>query len=184
MVIIQYKIDYLCSIQIISIVDKFIHMANVVVLHKIAISIVSDIINHIDYKDIFSLQLFFYNMNTETIRELIQFATETDNDPKKSINNYLHKTHFQLVADCMLLYYYYTFENKNILLNISDGEPVYENSKTFLEEKEYWLQISNDNEIAYSAQREYQDIIDIHEITLRNTIRPRLFSRDTIVNYK
>jgi hypothetical protein len=87
-------------------------MSNIIISHRVAMTIASDIFHNNSKKDLFALQLFFYYMNTETLKELIQWFDRENNIPYQP--DISCKIHFQFVAECMLRYYYNRFEKKHI----------------------------------------------------------------------
>jgi len=80
------------------------------------------------------LQFYFQSMSPTNMRELLNW---TDNPEKWKPKVYPEdRTHFRLVAECMLRYYYYPFEPAD--------EDCPEPSADFFERKEYWSKISID----------------------------------------
>jgi hypothetical protein len=101
------------------------------------------------------LQMYFQEISPEEIRDLLNW---TDDDTIWKPKTYPEdRSHFRLLAECMLRYYYYAFEPKE------EDEENEECQMTpeFLERKEYWSAISIDG-----------------------CIRPRLFSRDVLKKKK
>jgi hypothetical protein len=95
------------------------------------------------------LQMYFQSLGVDEIRALLNW---TDDEALWKPKTYPDdRSHFRLVAECMLRYYYYFYEPKE---NDENEEP----DPGFFDQKEYWSKISVDGYVG----------------------RPRLFSRDVV----
>ena len=80
------------------------------------------------------LQMYFQSVPHETIRTLLNWTDDpTSWKPKVYPED---RTHFRLVAECMLRYYYYRFEPKE------EDEDFETFDEEFFGKKEYWSRIS------------------------------------------
>ena len=118
----------------------------------------------------FALQMYFHYMNNDDIRSLIALFPEFTEYPADA-------THFRLVAECMLKYYYDRFQGTSgMVWEDADGNLELDAADEFPKEREYWRKISEDTSPPEYPYIEYEDPEEISVFK----IRPRFFSRDTI----
>jgi len=134
----------------------------------------------------FELQMLFHYMNDDELRELMNWTDDEITWKPKVYST--DRSHFRIVADAMLRYYYYRFSSAKdgVEWEDADGEPDFEEDPTFIKERDYWSRISIDNSAPIYPYAEYEDPDELAEyraFKLKNELthrRPRFFSRDTI----
>lgn len=132
----------------------------------------------------FSLQMLFHYMDDEELRELMNWTHDESAWKPKVYSE--DRTHFHIVADAMLRYYYYCFSSSvdGVEWENADGEPDFEEDPDFIKERDYWSNISIDNSAPTYPYLEYEDHEELaaYEIFKRDSRQriPRIFSRDTI----
>jgi hypothetical protein len=98
-------------------------------INQIAISLAH---NSLQENNSMPLQMYFQSLGIDEIRALLNWThDETLWKPKTYPDD---RSHFRLVAECMLRYYYYLYEPKED----DDG------NEDFFEQKDYWSKISVD----------------------------------------
>jgi len=133
-----------------------------------------DFAGHIFYRelDIRPLVLYFRLMSNEDIRALLGWSNNMmDWIPREYP---LHYSHYQLVAACILRYYYIPFLERIVV-----------DDDAFAREKVRWERILNSTKYPTCVQDDFQDklaAVELDEFKNGNhqPIRTRTFSRDTI----
>ena len=132
-----------------------------------------DFAEHLFYRelDIRSLVLYFRLMSNEDIRALLGWSNNmADWVPREYP---LHYSHYQLVAACILRYYYIPFLERIVV------------DEVFSREKVSWERILNSTKYPTCIQDDSQDklaAIELEKFKNGNhqERRTRIFSRDTI----
>jgi hypothetical protein len=120
-----------------------------------------------DDQNPFALQMYFHYSNEADLRNLLNW---TDDETKWKPKTYPEdRSHYRLVAECMLRYYYYRFEESDTIH--CDGV-VNMMTEKFQREKDHWSKISIDN-TSGTFHKEFA------AVKYRKR-RPRFFSRDVL----
>lgn len=98
-------------------------------INQIAISLAH---NSLQENNSMPLQMYFQSLGIDEIRALLNWTNDEALWKPKTYPD--DRSHFRLVAECMLRYYYYLYEPKED----DDGNEV------FFEQKDYWSKISVD----------------------------------------
>jgi hypothetical protein len=127
-----------------------------------------------------SLQMLFHYMDDSDLRELMNWTDDTTAWKPKVYTE--DRTHFRIVADAMLRYYYYCFSSAKdgVEWEDSDGEPDYEEDPKFIEQREYWSKISIDNSAPIYPYLEHEDPAELaahKKFNLNKQKRPRSCAR-------
>jgi len=119
-------------------------------------------------------------MDQEELRELMNWTDdETSWKPKLYPED---RSHYRIVADAMLRYYYYRFSSAKDgnEWEDADGQADFEEDPKFMREREYWSKISIDNSAPIYPYKDHEDIDALAPLDQVRAKIPRLFSRDNM----